>query len=99
MNHEVIKHARQLANLTQRELALKVGVDTSYISKLENGTIPLQPAIERKILEVFDGAGIGEQEITSLKNVFVARNIKTVQKGSVTNGNRKTEPTIYKSFY
>ncbi|KPB06324.1 helix-turn-helix domain-containing protein [Bacillus sp. CHD6a] len=99
MNHEGIKHSRQLANLTQRELALKVGVDTSYISKLENGTIPLQPAIERKILEAFDGAGIGEQEIKSLKNVYIARNLKTVHKGSVTNGNRKAEPSIYKNFY
>lgn len=37
---EALKECRRAAGVTQRELASKVGVDFSYISKVENDRIP-----------------------------------------------------------
>ncbi|MDP9350109.1 MAG: helix-turn-helix domain-containing protein [Chloroflexota bacterium] len=37
---EVLRAKRRAANLSQRELAAQLGMDFSYISKLENGRLP-----------------------------------------------------------
>jgi transcriptional regulator with XRE-family HTH domain len=37
---EKLKKLRESKNLTQREAAEKIGIDYSYISKIENGKIP-----------------------------------------------------------
>lgn len=36
----LLKHCRQSAGFSQRELAYRSGLDFSYISKLENGRVP-----------------------------------------------------------
>ncbi len=41
----ILREKRRMSGLSQRELAEKVGVDFSYISKLENGRLPA-PAAE-----------------------------------------------------
>jgi transcriptional regulator with XRE-family HTH domain len=43
-----LRELRIKARLTQRELAEKVGVDFSYLSKLENGVLP--PPSEKVII-------------------------------------------------
>ncbi|MDO4764228.1 MAG: helix-turn-helix transcriptional regulator [Flavobacteriaceae bacterium] len=40
---QVLLHSRKEAQLTQQELAEKSGIDKSYISRLENGSV--QPSI------------------------------------------------------
>ncbi|MFS0637899.1 helix-turn-helix domain-containing protein [Mesobacillus foraminis] len=66
MNKDLLKHVRQIAGFTQRELAGKVGVHHSLICKIEKGVIPVQPVTEQKIYKAFSEAGISEQEIASL---------------------------------
>ncbi len=36
---QIIVHNRKEANITQKELAEKLGIDKSYISRIENGLI------------------------------------------------------------
>lgn len=52
---QTLKEIRRSKNVSQRELADKVGVDFSYISKLENDRMP-PPAAETiiKLAEVLD---------------------------------------------
>ncbi|TET67120.1 MAG: XRE family transcriptional regulator, partial [Dehalococcoidia bacterium] len=45
-----LRELRILAGLTQRELAEKIGVDFSYLSKIENGVLP--PPSEKVILRL-----------------------------------------------
>ncbi|MDI6779805.1 MAG: helix-turn-helix domain-containing protein [Bacteroidota bacterium] len=47
---EVLKEARKEANLTQEELAKKVGTKKSYISRLENGKCDIQLSTLYRIL-------------------------------------------------
>ncbi len=48
---EMLKDARQEANLTQEELADKIGTKKSYISRLENGKGDIQLSTLFKIFE------------------------------------------------
>lgn len=52
---EVLKDARKEANLTQEQLAEKVGTKKSYISRLENGDCDIQLSTLYRIFE--DGLG------------------------------------------
>ena len=52
---ETLKDARREANLTQEELANKVGTKKSYISRLENGKCDIQLSTLYRIFE--DGLG------------------------------------------
>ena len=52
---EVLKAARREANLTQAQLAEKVGTKKSYISRLENGKCDIQLSTLYRIFE--DGLG------------------------------------------
>ena len=52
---EMLKDARRAANLTQEQLAEKVGTKKSYISRLENGKCDIQLSTLYKIFE--DGLG------------------------------------------
>ncbi|MDB5055002.1 MAG: hypothetical protein JWM44_3052 [Bacilli bacterium] len=38
--HQLLKRCREEANISQEELAVKLFVDRSYISKVENGRVP-----------------------------------------------------------
>ena len=53
---ETLKDARKEANMTQEELADKVGTKKSYISRLENGKCDIQLSTLYRIFE--DGLGI-----------------------------------------
>ncbi len=48
---ETLKNERQKANLTQEELAVKVGTKKSYISRLENGKCDIQLSTLYRIFE------------------------------------------------
>jgi DNA-binding XRE family transcriptional regulator len=52
---EMLKDARKAANMTQEQLAEKVGTKKSYISRLENGNYDIQLSTLYKIFE--DGLG------------------------------------------
>lgn len=52
---EMLKNARRDANLTQEQLAEKVGTKKSYISRLENGSCDIQLSTLYRIFE--DGLG------------------------------------------
>ena len=52
---ETLKDARRKANLTQQQLADKVGTKKSYISRLENGKCDIQLSTLYRIFE--DGLG------------------------------------------
>ncbi|HOY33403.1 MAG TPA: helix-turn-helix transcriptional regulator [Bacteroidales bacterium] len=49
---EMLKAARQEANMTQEELAEKVGTKKSYISRLENGNCDIQLSTLYRIFEI-----------------------------------------------
>ncbi len=48
---EVLKQARREANLTQQQLAEKIGTKKSYISRLENGKCDIQLSTLYRIFE------------------------------------------------
>ena len=48
---EMLKDARKNANLTQQQLAEKVGTKKSYISRLENGNCDIQLSTLYRIFE------------------------------------------------
>ena len=48
---EMLKEARRDANLTQEQLAEKVGTKKSYISRLENGSCDIQLSTLYRIFE------------------------------------------------
>lgn len=54
---EILKAARKEANMTQEELAEKVGTKKSYISRLENGKCDIQLSTLYRIFET----GLGKQ--------------------------------------
>ncbi len=60
---EMLKAARKAANLTQEQLANKVGTKKSYISRLENGKCDIQLSTLYRIFETglgrkVNGSGI-----------------------------------------
>lgn len=76
MDNLLIKHCRQIAGITQKELSEIIWVHHSLISKIEAGTIPIQPDTEKLMLKVFDDKGIGSEEIALLASVFESRKLK-----------------------
>ena len=48
---EMLKDARRKANLTQEQLAKKIGTKKSYISRLENGKCDIQLSTLYRIFE------------------------------------------------
>ena len=54
---EVLKEARKEANMTQEQLAEKVGTKKSYISRLENGKCDIQLSTLYRIFE----SGLGKK--------------------------------------
>lgn len=49
---ELIKEERKLANLTQEELADKIGAKKSFISRIENGHSDIQLSTLYKLIEL-----------------------------------------------
>lgn len=54
---QMLKEARKEANITQQELAARIGTQKSYISRLENGKCDIQLSTLFKIFET----GLGRQ--------------------------------------
>ena len=54
---EVIKEERRLANLTQEQLADKIGAKKSFISRIENGKSDIQLSTLYRLLEF----GLGKE--------------------------------------
>lgn len=54
---QMLKEARKEANITQEELAARIGTQKSYISRLENGKCDIQLSTLFKIFET----GLGRQ--------------------------------------
>jgi len=54
---EMLKEARKEANMTQEQLAEKVGTKKSYISRLENGKCDIQLSTLYRIFEL----GLGKK--------------------------------------
>ena len=48
---ELIKEERKLANLTQEQLATKIGAKKSFISRIENGHSDIQLSTLYKLIE------------------------------------------------
>jgi len=57
VSSEILKEARKEANMTQKQLAEKVGTKKSYISRLENGKCDIQLSTLYKIFE----SGLGKK--------------------------------------
>ncbi len=72
----LMKHCRQIAGITQKELAESIFVHDSLISKIEAGTVPIQPDTLKRMLKVFADKGITETEIALLETVFESRKLK-----------------------
>ena len=49
---ELIKEERKLANLTQEQLAHKIGAKKSFISRIENGHSDIQLSTLYKLIEI-----------------------------------------------
>jgi len=60
---EIIKEERQLANMTQDELAEKTGTKKSFISRIENGHSDIQLSTLFKLIEL----GLGRKVSLSIK--------------------------------
>ncbi len=54
---EILKEARKEANMTQQQLAEKIGTKKSYISRVENGKCDIQLSTLYRIFE----SGLGKQ--------------------------------------
>jgi transcriptional regulator with XRE-family HTH domain len=76
MNKELIKHLRFITNLNQAQLAARVGVHQTLISKAEAGLIELQSAIQDKLMKVFNDEGITPNDISLLSAVFESKKMK-----------------------
>lgn len=75
MEKEEIKTFRQERNLTQKELADRIGVGEDYISKLERGVLPVTEKIiaaldEIKSLETVESEPEQENETATMEEVL-----------------------------
>jgi transcriptional regulator with XRE-family HTH domain len=53
MNKELLRFLRKSCNMTQRELARKMGVTHALINYYENGRKPIAPHRVKQIREIF----------------------------------------------
>lgn len=58
---EKLRALRRAAKITQRELAERVGVDFSYISKLENDRLP--PPAAETVIRICEALGVTPDEL------------------------------------
>lgn len=49
---ELVKH-RENVSMTQEEVALKLGVQLSYIQKIENGEVPVFEVMKEPLLKLY----------------------------------------------
>ncbi|MCB5235894.1 helix-turn-helix domain-containing protein [Niallia circulans] len=70
MTPEVIKYFRQLMGISQSELAERVNISSSMISRYECNLVEINPETELKILQVFSDAGISSQDFIQVQMIF-----------------------------
>lgn len=70
----LIKYCRLLAGYSQTELAEKLGVHQSLISKIEAGNVPATNETEVKLMNVFSEAGIDIQAIYNINTMIKNHN-------------------------
>jgi len=79
-----LRQLRKQADLTQRELADRVNIDFTYLSKIESGAMP--PPSERVILQLAEALNADKDELAILAGripsdiVQILRNGKTLQR-------------------
>lgn len=61
---DAIRNYRRAANISQRQLAQRIGVDFSYISKIENGKLP--PPAADTIVDICKVLNIPSEELLAL---------------------------------
>lgn len=61
---EVLKNLRRDAKISQRVLADRVGVDFSYISKVENGHLP--PPAANTVVKICEVLSVSPEQLLSL---------------------------------
>ena len=59
-----LRHLRRSQEVTQRELADQVGVDFSYISKMENDRLP--PPAADTVVKICEALGVPSEELLAL---------------------------------
>lgn len=72
----VLREHRRAAKLSQRELASQIGVDFSYISKVENGRLP--PPAADTIVEICRVLDIEPEELLALTGKLPSDIQKTI---------------------
>ena len=70
MTPEVMKYVRQLIGMNQNELAERVNISTSSISRYEGNLVQIKPETELKILQVFADAGISTLDYIQIQMIF-----------------------------
>ena len=59
-----LKEKRREANMTQRELASEIGLDFSYISKIENDRVP--PPAADTVVAICEALDVSPEELLAL---------------------------------
>lgn len=65
-----MKYVRQLIGMNQNELAERVNISTSSISRYEGNLVQIKPETELKILQVFADAGISTLDYIQIQMIF-----------------------------
>ena len=74
---ERIRELRKASGLTQREFAEQLGIDFTYVSKIENGRIDVPPS-EQLITRMADLLGVDANELLVLAGQFDHRELQRV---------------------
>lgn len=73
MKQKVLKQVRVMAGFSQKGLAEKVNVHHSLISKIEAESVQMKPELEYQIKSEFLSAGITEEDIDLINEIFIRR--------------------------
>ena len=74
---EVVRRLRKEKKITQRDLGKRVGVDFTYISKMESGSLRNQPS-EKTIISVAEQLGADPEGL-----IILAKKIPTSMKETI----------------
>ena len=78
LTSESVKFIRLLTDLTQNELAEKLKVDRSLISRIEGGKRTITPTLVRQLKEIFHLKGWSESDLFLIYEVIKIRKLKHV---------------------
>lgn len=73
---DALRERRRTAGISQRDLAEQIGMDFSYISKLENGRLP--PPAADTVVAICKVLGVNAEELLALTGKFPSEVQKTV---------------------